>query len=142
MKFSLQEVPDEAACGRALLAQRVQFCFEWEQKCDQQSDAFRHGLPVWGRTVTYLELYPSIYSHVKRNRHRSWCVVSSYPPMRPRKPTRPTAALNIQNLPRSTFYRLKMAAAAEEKSVTDLVTELIEHKIRELEAKGLLPRGK
>jgi len=35
-----------------------------------------------------------------------------------------------------------MAAAAEEKSVTDLVTELIEHKIRELEAKGLLPRGK
>ena len=62
--------------------------------------------------------------------------------MRPRKPTRPTAALNIRNLPRSTFYRLKMAAAAEEKSVTDLVTELIEHKIRELEAKGLLPRGK
>jgi hypothetical protein len=49
---------------------------------------------------------------------------------------------NIRNIPRSTFFRLKMAAAVEEKSVTDLVLELIEHKIRELEGKGLLPKGK
>jgi hypothetical protein len=31
-----------------------------------------------------------------------------------------------------------MAAATEEKSVTDLALELIENKIRELEGKGLL----
>ena len=54
----------------------------------------------------------------------------------------PNPALNVRNIPRSTFFRLKMAAAAEEKSVTDLVLELIENKIRELEAKGLLPKGK
>ena len=55
---------------------------------------------------------------------------------------RTNLALNIRNIPRSTFFRLKMAAAAEEKSVTDLVLELIEEKIRELEGKGLLPKGK
>ena len=45
-------------------------------------------------------------------------------------------------IPRSTFFRLKMAAAAEEKSVTDLVLALIEERIQELEKKGLLPKGK
>jgi hypothetical protein len=35
-----------------------------------------------------------------------------------------------------------MAAVSEEKSVTDLVLELIEHRIRELEGKGLQPKGK
>lgn len=50
------------------------------------------------------------------------------------------AALNIRNLPRETFYRLKMAAAAEHKTVRDLVVELIEGKIAELEKKGVLPR--
>lgn len=61
----------------------------------------------------------------------------------PRKQaSQPTAALNIRSIPRATFYRLKMAAAAEEKSVTDLVIELIEQKIRDLEGKGLLPKGK
>lgn len=93
------------------------------------------------RTVTFLEMYQLIYPHVKRNRHISCCVVSSRP-MPSKKPTPQTAALNIRNLPRATFYRLKMAAAAEEKSVSDLILELIEQKIRELEAKGLLPKGK
>jgi len=61
----------------------------------------------------------------------------------PSKKTKQTnPALNIRNISRSTFFRLKMAAAAEEKSVTDLVLELIETKIRELEGKGLLPKGK
>lgn len=43
---------------------------------------------------------------------------------------------------RSTLYRLKMAAAAEEKTVKDLVLELVDQKIQELEKKGLLPKGK
>ena len=58
------------------------------------------------------------------------------------KTRQPNPALNIRNIPRSTFFRLKMAAAVEEKSVTALVLELIEDKIRELEGKGLLPKGK
>ncbi|MCI0426913.1 MAG: hypothetical protein L0Z46_02710 [Nitrospiraceae bacterium] len=62
--------------------------------------------------------------------------------MPPKRTSQPNPALNIRNIPRSTFFRLKMAAAVEEKSVTDLVLELIEHKIRELEGKGLLPKGK
>jgi hypothetical protein len=59
-----------------------------------------------------------------------------------KRTSKPNPALNIRNISRSTFFRLKMAAAAEEKSVTDLVLELIENKIRELEGKGLLPKGK
>ena len=62
--------------------------------------------------------------------------------MPPKRASQQTAALNIRNIPRSTFFRLKMAAAAEEKSVTDLVLALIEERIQELEKKGLLPKGK
>ena len=53
-----------------------------------------------------------------------------------------TTALNLRGIPVDTFYRLKMAAAAEHKSVKDLLMELIEGKIEELEKKGLLPKGK
>ena len=35
-----------------------------------------------------------------------------------------------------------MAAAAEEKTVKDLVLELVNGKIQELERKGILPKGK
>ena len=35
-----------------------------------------------------------------------------------------------------------MAAAAEQKTVKDLVLELIERKIQELEKKGQLPKGR
>ncbi len=52
------------------------------------------------------------------------------------------AALNIRNIPRATFYRLKMAAAAQHKTVRELLMELIEGKIQELERKGVLPKGK
>jgi hypothetical protein len=40
------------------------------------------------------------------------------------------------------LFRLKMAAAAEQRTVKDLVLELIEGKIQDLEKKGLLPKGK
>jgi hypothetical protein len=56
-------------------------------------------------------------------------------------PAKP-AHLNIRDIPRSTLYRLKMAAAAEEKTVKDLVLALIDEKIQELERKGLLPKVK
>ena len=51
-----------------------------------------------------------------------------------------TTALNLRGLSVDTYYRLKMAAAAEHKSVKDLLLELIEGKIQELEKKGLLSK--
>lgn len=53
-----------------------------------------------------------------------------------------TTALNLRGIPVNTYYRFKMAAAAEHKSVKDLLLDLIEGKIQELEKKGLLPKGK
>ena len=52
------------------------------------------------------------------------------------------ASLNLRGFPRETLYRLKMAAAAEHRTVKDLLLELIEGKIREMEKKGILPKGK
>ena len=40
------------------------------------------------------------------------------------------------------LFRLKMAAAAEHRTVKDLLLELIKGKIQELEKKGILPKGK
>ena len=59
-----------------------------------------------------------------------------------KQPSAELSQLNIRGIPRSTLFRLKMAAAAEEKTVKDLVLELVETKIQELEKKGLLPKGK
>ena len=52
------------------------------------------------------------------------------------------AHLNVRDIPRTTLYRLKMAAAAEQKTIKELVLELVDQKIQELEKKGLLPKGK
>ncbi|HEV8329156.1 MAG TPA: hypothetical protein VGQ08_16890 [Nitrospiraceae bacterium] len=52
------------------------------------------------------------------------------------------AHLNIRDIPRETLFRLKMAAAAEKRTVKDLVLELVDQKIQELERKGLLPKSK
>ena len=64
------------------------------------------------------------------------------PPMPSKSPKDEQAALNIRGIPREVFFRLKMAAAAEHKTVRELLLELIEGKIQELERKGLLPKGK
>ena len=40
------------------------------------------------------------------------------------------------------FFRLKMAAVHEHKTVKELVLDLIAGKLQELEKKGLLPKGK
>lgn len=62
--------------------------------------------------------------------------------MTPKSPAEKPAHLNIRDIPRDTLYRLKMAAAAEQTTVKDLVLDLIEKKLQELEKKGLLPKGK
>ena len=61
-------------------------------------------------------------------------------PRPPRKTKLP--GLNIRDIPEEIFYRMKMVAAVERKSVRTLVLELIERRIQELEKKGLLPKGR
>jgi hypothetical protein len=53
-----------------------------------------------------------------------------------------SAAIHIRGIPRETFFRLKMAAAAEKKTVRAMLLKMIEEKIQELEKKGLLPKNK
>jgi hypothetical protein len=50
--------------------------------------------------------------------------------------------LNIRGVPKEIVYRLKMAAAAEHRSVKGFLLALIEERIQELERKGILPKGK
>lgn len=69
------------------------------------------------------------------------CLWYGWPPMK-KPPEDKPANLNLRNIPRTTFFRLKMAAAAEQCSVKEFVLELIETKIQELEKKGLLPKVK
>jgi uncharacterized protein (DUF1778 family) len=50
--------------------------------------------------------------------------------------------LNIRQIPKDMIFRLKMAAAAEHRTVKGFILVLIEERIQELEKKGLLPKGK
>lgn len=52
------------------------------------------------------------------------------------------AHLNVRDIPRETLFRLKMAAAAERKTIKELILELVHEKLQDLERKGLLPKGK
>lgn len=62
--------------------------------------------------------------------------------MASKTPPDDTAAVHIRGISRDTFFRLKMAAAAEKKTVRDLLLKMIDDKIQELEKKGLLPKAK
>jgi hypothetical protein len=59
-----------------------------------------------------------------------------------KQPSANPAHLNIRDIPRDTLFRLKMAAAAEHKTVKELVLELVDSKIQDMEKKGVLPKGK
>ena len=64
-------------------------------------------------------------------------------PAVPRKPARDhQGTLNIRGIPKETIYRLKMAAAAEHRTVKGFLLALIEARIQELEKKGALPKPK
>jgi hypothetical protein len=52
------------------------------------------------------------------------------------------SALNIRRIPREMFYRLKIAAAVEHKTVRDFIMGLVEARLEEMEKKGMLPKGK
>lgn len=61
------------------------------------------------------------------------------------KATRATdhkGTLNIRGISKETIYRLKMAAAAEHRSVKGFILALVEERIQELERQGILPKGK
>jgi len=49
--------------------------------------------------------------------------------MASKTPPDDTAAVHIRGIPRDTFFRLKMAAAAEKQTVRDLLLTLIGDKI-------------
>ena len=63
-------------------------------------------------------------------------------PAMPRKPADHQGTLNIRGIPKETIFRLKMAAAAEHRTVKGFILALVEERIQELERKGILPKGK
>lgn len=48
----------------------------------------------------------------------------------------------FRDIPRSIMQRMKIAAAIEGKSLKQLLLDLSEAHLKELEKKGLLPKGK
>jgi len=51
-------------------------------------------------------------------------------------------AFNLRAIPARTFFKIKMAAAAEQKSARDWLLNLAERRIAELEHDGRLPKSK
>lgn len=64
------------------------------------------------------------------------------PPMAKRNPEDHQGTLNIRGIPKDFIFRLKMAAAAEHRTVKGFLLVLIDERIQELEKKGILPKGK
>jgi hypothetical protein len=62
--------------------------------------------------------------------------------MKASKGVKDEAAINIRRIPRDVFYRLKVAAAVEQKSVRDFIMGLVESRLEEMERKGILPKAK
>jgi plasmid stability protein len=62
--------------------------------------------------------------------------------MAKRNPDKHQGTLNIRQIPKEVIFRLKMAAAAEHRTVKGFILVLIEERLLELERKGLLPKSK
>jgi plasmid stability protein len=56
--------------------------------------------------------------------------------------TKEPGAWIFKGLPRDFMQRVKIAAAIEGRTVKDMVLELLEQHLKEMEKKGLLPKGK
>ena len=59
-----------------------------------------------------------------------------------RIPPKEMGALNLRDIPKDLLFKLKMAAAAEHRTVKGFIVNLIEDRIQELEKKGVLPKEK
>jgi hypothetical protein len=53
-----------------------------------------------------------------------------------------TATINIRDIPRDLFMRMKMAAVLERRTLKGFLLALAEERIQELERKGMMPKGK
>lgn len=56
--------------------------------------------------------------------------------------TKEPGAWIFRGIPRDLMQRVKIAAAVEDRTVKDMVLALLEAHLKELEKKGLLPKGK
>jgi len=63
-------------------------------------------------------------------------------PMRRKGTGNHQGTLNIRGVSKDFIYRIKMAAAAERRTVKGFFLALAEERIQELERKGILPKGK
>jgi hypothetical protein len=70
------------------------------------------------------------------------CTLLHSAPMAKRNLDDHQGTLNIRGIPKETIFRLKMAAAAEHRTIKDFILALIDERIQELEKKGLLPKAK
>ena len=59
-----------------------------------------------------------------------------------RQPAEDKGAWNFREIPRGLMQRVKMAAAYEGKTVKQWLMDLSEAHLKDLEKKGLLPKGK
>ena len=77
----------------------------------------------------------------------AYCVLASaavpYGPMPRGKPEESDSTiLYLRGAPKEVARKLKAAAALQGKSLTDYVKDLLQEHVRELEKKGMLPKGK
>ena len=56
--------------------------------------------------------------------------------------TKEPGAWIFRGIPRDFMQRVKIAAAVEDRTVKDMVMALLDAHLKELEKKGLLPKGK
>ena len=53
-----------------------------------------------------------------------------------------TGTWTVRNIPADLMRRLRMAALAEQTTVRDLLIDLVQGHLKDLEKKGVLPKGK
>ena len=58
------------------------------------------------------------------------------------KPDDDSAVLFVRGMPRDLLAKLKGAAALQQKTLGEYIQEMCEGHVRELERKGVLPKGK
>jgi hypothetical protein len=58
------------------------------------------------------------------------------------KETEKTGTWIVKQVPQSLMRRVRMAALAQNKTVRQLLMELVQEHLTELERKGLVPKGK
>ncbi|HEU0068475.1 MAG TPA: hypothetical protein VFQ26_04345 [Nitrospiraceae bacterium] len=59
-----------------------------------------------------------------------------------KSPAKDVGAINLRDVPKDLLYRVKLAAAVEQRAVMGFLLALTEGRIQELEQKGTLPKGK